>query len=83
MAGTAWENTEYRSYEFADKTGQDPSASLVELPDSRRRRHGPEVPPTDAEMRAMRDAYETVLNEEISICLEKIAQQAETNKSAI
>ncbi|KAI1304014.1 histidine phosphatase superfamily [Xylaria venustula] len=78
--GTGWENTEYRSYEFADETGQDPDASLRELPESRRRRNGSEIPLTDAEKREMRAAYEVVLNRDLKLCIDRIAnQQVEVN----
>ncbi|KAI0394232.1 phosphoglycerate mutase-like protein [Xylariaceae sp. FL0594] len=82
--GTAWENTEYRSYEFADKTGQDPNASIVELPESRRRRYrgAQPQPPTDAEMRALRHTFETGLNNDVSRCLQMIAQKTETKSAA-
>ncbi|KAI1147715.1 histidine phosphatase superfamily [Nemania diffusa] len=73
--GTGWENTEYRSYEFVDKTGQDPNASLEELPESRRRRQGSEIPLTDTEKSEMRAAYESQLNIELKACIEKVAQQ--------
>ncbi|KAI3335542.1 phosphoglycerate mutase-like protein [Ustulina deusta] len=79
--GTGWDNTEYRSYEFADETGADPNASLRELPESRRRR--PEIPLTDAEEREMRAAYETVLNHDLKQCLERMARkQAEASSEA-
>ncbi|KAI0816192.1 phosphoglycerate mutase-like protein [Xylaria sp. FL0064] len=73
--GTGWNNTEYRSYEFADETGEDSNASLRELPESRRRRQGSEISLTDAEKREMRAAYETVLNHDIKLCVERIAEQ--------
>ncbi|TGJ88202.1 hypothetical protein E0Z10_g602 [Xylaria hypoxylon] len=75
LAGTGWDNTEYRSYEFADETGQDPNASLKELPESLRRRQGSEIPLTDTEKREMRAAYESVMNEGIKHCLDTISQQ--------
>ncbi|KAI0973280.1 phosphoglycerate mutase-like protein [Xylaria arbuscula] len=73
--GTGWENTEYRSYEFADETGQDPDARIRELPESRRRRSGSEIPLTDTEKREMRAAYEVVLNRDLKLCIERIADQ--------
>ncbi|KAJ8125030.1 hypothetical protein O1611_g8610 [Lasiodiplodia mahajangana] len=73
--GTGWENTEYRSYQFKDTTGQDPNASIEELPESRRRRQGSEIPYTDTEMREMRAAYESVLNRDLKECFEKIARK--------
>ncbi|KAI0541979.1 histidine phosphatase superfamily [Xylaria digitata] len=73
--GTGWENTEYRSYEFADKTRQDPNASLAELPESLNRRRGSEIPLTDAEKREKCSAYESVLSEELKICLDRISEQ--------
>ncbi|KAI0469061.1 phosphoglycerate mutase-like protein [Xylaria cf. heliscus] len=79
--GTGWYNTEYRSYEFADKTGQDPNASLEELPESRRRREGTEIPYTEAEHRERRAAYEKVFDQELKACIDIIAQRqaADTN----
>jgi hypothetical protein len=79
MIGTGWDNTEYRSYEFVDKTGEDPNASLAELPESRRRRHESEIPLTDAEQREMRAAYDTVFNEELKETIERIAAKNGTN----
>ncbi|KAI0421638.1 histidine phosphatase superfamily [Xylaria grammica] len=73
--GTGWENTEYRSYAFADETGQDPNASLAELPESRRRRQGSEIPLTGTEMREMRAAYVDVLTQELRECIDRVAQQ--------
>lgn len=40
--GTAWLNTEYRSYEFVDPAGQDSHAKLVETRESKARRAGAE-----------------------------------------
>ncbi|KAF6819306.1 phosphoglycerate mutase family protein [Colletotrichum sojae] len=37
---TGWKNTEFRSYTFADETGEDPEALLVETEESWRRRQG-------------------------------------------
>ncbi|KAI1129385.1 histidine phosphatase superfamily [Nemania abortiva] len=73
--GTGWENTEYRSYEFVDKTGQDPNASIQELPESRRRRQGSEIPLTETEKREMWAAYEIVLNRDIKMCIDRLAQK--------
>lgn len=47
--GTAWENTEYRSYEFINPDGDDPEASLRETKASWRRRRGSAMPLTEAE----------------------------------
>ncbi|KAI8635626.1 phosphoglycerate mutase-like protein [Xylariaceae sp. FL1651] len=80
--GTGWENTEYRSYKFADQTGQDPNASLEELPESRRRRQGSEIPLTEAEQMEMRAAYETVLEHDLKECLDRIALQAAAKNAA-
>ena len=38
--GTAWLNTEFRSYEFVDPAGGDPNASVVETEESKARRAG-------------------------------------------
>ncbi|KAI0405106.1 phosphoglycerate mutase-like protein [Xylaria palmicola] len=80
--GTGWENTEYRSYEFSDKTGQDPHASLTELPESRRRRQGHEISYTEAEQREMRAAYEALGEQGLKECLDRIAQQANGTNGA-
>ncbi|KAI0204542.1 phosphoglycerate mutase-like protein [Astrocystis sublimbata] len=79
--GTGWVNTEYRSYEFADKTGQDPNASLVELPESCRRRKGSEVALTDAEKREWRAAYDEMFEEELKDCIEGFAKRQATVKT--
>lgn len=76
--GTGWNNTEYRSYEFADETGADLNASLRELPESVRRRKGSEIPYTETEKREMRAAYEAILNHDIEDCFKKVAK-ASTN----
>ncbi|KAI1184221.1 phosphoglycerate mutase-like protein [Nemania serpens] len=76
--GTGWANTEYRSYQFVDKTGEDPNASIEELPESRRRRQGSEIPLTDAETRELRAAYHTVLDRDLKECIEKVARQQAT-----
>jgi broad specificity phosphatase PhoE len=47
--GTGWANTEVRSYEFADPSGEDAGASLVETEESKARRAGTEKPLTVAE----------------------------------
>lgn len=78
IAGTGWANTEYRSYQFVDKTGEDPNASIEELPESRRRRQGSEIPLTDAETRELRAAYHTVLDRDLKECIEKVARQQAT-----
>ncbi|KAI0864446.1 phosphoglycerate mutase-like protein [Xylaria cubensis] len=79
--GTGWLNTEYRSYKFVDKTGQDSNASLEELPESRRRRKGALVPYTDAEMMEMRAAYEEVFNQDVKHCVDVIAKREAAAKS--
>lgn len=73
--GTGWRNTEYRSYSFADKTFEDPNASLEELPESRLRRKGHEIPLTDAENRELRAAYDEQNSSDVELCLRKIAEQ--------
>ncbi|KAI0120488.1 phosphoglycerate mutase-like protein [Hypoxylon sp. NC0597] len=62
--GTGWENTELRSYEFADPTGQDPNASLKETQPSWRRRRGSAIPLTETEQMQIRQAFQTLLDEE-------------------
>ncbi|KAI1434738.1 phosphoglycerate mutase-like protein [Xylaria sp. CBS 124048] len=74
--GTAWENTEYRSYEFADKTGQDPNASLAELPESRRERPGlAEIPLTQAKSLAIRTVFEAGMIRDVQECVEKLGHR--------
>lgn len=49
VTGTAWENTECRSYEFDDPEGADPTASVHETKLSWQRRRGDAVPLTSTE----------------------------------
>ncbi|KAI1403868.1 phosphoglycerate mutase-like protein [Hypoxylon fuscum] len=62
--GTGWENTELRSYEFEDPTGQDPSASLKETTPSWRRRRGSAIPLTETEQVQIQQAFQARLDEE-------------------
>ncbi|KAI1387477.1 phosphoglycerate mutase-like protein [Hypoxylon trugodes] len=62
--GTGWNNVELRSYEFADPTGQDPGASLKETQPSWRSRRGSAIPLTETEQQQLRQAFQTVLDEE-------------------
>ncbi|KAI1380375.1 phosphoglycerate mutase-like protein [Hypoxylon crocopeplum] len=62
--GTGWSNTELRSYEFEDPSGQDPNATLKEIQPSWRRRRGSAIPLTETEQRELQEAYETALAEE-------------------
>ncbi|GAP88305.1 putative phosphoglycerate mutase [Rosellinia necatrix] len=79
--GTGWNNTEFRSYEFADQTGQDPNASLRELPESRQRRKGSEIPFTAAENMELRAVYERVNAADVKLCTQRIAEkEAEAGK---
>lgn len=52
--GTGWTNTEYRSYEFADPSGQDENASLRETRESARRRRGSAVGLSETEQNELR-----------------------------
>ncbi|KAI0382130.1 phosphoglycerate mutase-like protein [Hypomontagnella monticulosa] len=65
--GTGWENTELRSYEFEDPTGQDPNASLKEIQTSWRRRRGSAIPLTETEQLEIRLAFEAMIEEEFQI----------------
>ncbi len=47
--GTAWQNTEFRSYTFTHE--DDENASVVETPESREKRRGLETPLTADEQR--------------------------------
>lgn len=51
---TNWKNCEYRSYKFADATGKDEDAKLVETDESWRRRRGSEARLTDQEQDELR-----------------------------
>jgi len=55
--GTGWLNTELRTYEFADPSGQDANASLRETKPSWRRRRGSEVPLTSTEQLQKGEAF--------------------------
>ncbi len=63
--GTGWDNTEFRSYEFADPSGRDEGASLRELPASWRRRRGSAVGLTETEQRELRAVMNAHLEKEI------------------
>jgi broad specificity phosphatase PhoE len=58
FTGTGWANTEFRSYEFVDKTGGDQNASLIETKESRARRVGSTKPLTADEQRELRASAE-------------------------
>lgn len=60
FAGTGWQNTEWRSYEFV--SGEDEEASLRETKESRERRRGMETPLTETEQRELRSAREREWN---------------------
>ncbi|KAI1777125.1 phosphoglycerate mutase-like protein [Hypoxylon cercidicola] len=62
--GTGWDNTELRSYEFEDPTGQDPDASLKETNPSWRRRRGSAIPLTETEQIQIQQAFQAQLVEE-------------------
>ncbi|WYZ37873.1 hypothetical protein EsH8_II_001379 [Colletotrichum jinshuiense] len=54
---TGWENTEFRSYEFADPTGQDPNAFLKETDESWERRQGDATRPTPDQQAELRQTF--------------------------
>ena len=54
VPGTGWENTEYRSYEFADPSGEDETASLRETKESAERRRGNATELSATEQRELR-----------------------------
>lgn len=56
--GTGWANTEFRSYEFIDATGEDGNASVQETRESRERRRGTEKPLSADEQRELRASAE-------------------------
>ncbi|KAH8903119.1 phosphoglycerate mutase-like protein [Coniochaeta sp. PMI_546] len=64
-AGTGWDNTEYRTYEFVDPSGQDPTASLKETHPSWRRRRGSAIPLTETEQRELRAVEQRYLEKEL------------------
>lgn len=51
---TGWANCEYRSYQFADPTGDDEDAALLETKESWQRRQGDAKPLTITEQRQLR-----------------------------
>ncbi|KYK55004.1 phosphoglycerate mutase family protein [Drechmeria coniospora] len=51
---TGWDNCEYRSYQFADPSGADDEAALVETEESWRRRKLSTKPPSPTEQRELR-----------------------------
>lgn len=67
---TGWQNTECRSYEFKDPTGEDPDAKLQETKSSWRRRRGSAVGLTDTEHRQMRQVVQDMVEEENRVDLE-------------
>ncbi|KAJ1325468.1 histidine phosphatase family protein [Microdochium nivale] len=73
--GTGWVNTEIRSYQFADASGQDPNASLRETQPSWGRRRGSQVPLTAAEQAQRLEAFSNEMNAHTSL-LEKKRQSA-------
>lgn len=54
LAGTGWDNTEYRSYEFDDPEGDDPEARIRETKPSWRKRRGSAIGLTSTEQQQMR-----------------------------
>jgi hypothetical protein len=61
---TGWANTECRSYEFKDPTGQDPDAALQETKSSWRRRRGSAIPLTETEHQQMREMVQKMVEAE-------------------
>ena len=64
--GTGWENTEFRTYEFVDPSGNDKNASLRETRPSWRRRRGSEIPLTETEQRELRAVEQKHLEKELA-----------------
>lgn len=75
ITGTGWLNTELRTYEFADPSGQDVDASLKETKPSWRNRRGSEVPLTLTEQLQKGEAFGQEVAEQSSQ-LEKELQAA-------
>ena len=61
--GTGWENAEYRTYQFADPSGQDPEASLRETKASWRQRRGSAKGLTATEQRELKVALRPRIEE--------------------
>jgi broad specificity phosphatase PhoE len=55
---TGWSNCEYRSYQYVDATGADEDAALLETEESWQRRQGDVKPPTQTELREMREVVQ-------------------------
>ena len=53
VIGTGWANTEFRSYQFTEETGD--NASIVETAFSRERRRGTEKPLSKTEQMELRE----------------------------
>lgn len=56
-AATAWDNCEYRAYQFVDPTGEDPDAAIKETEESWRSRLGETKVPTPEEQAELRRTY--------------------------
>ncbi|TDZ25504.1 Phosphoglycerate mutase-like protein [Colletotrichum orbiculare MAFF 240422] len=54
---TGWENTEYRSYTFADDTGKDPNAYFTETQESWERRQGDNTRPSPEEQAELQRVF--------------------------
>ncbi|KAK2730054.1 phosphoglycerate mutase family protein [Colletotrichum kahawae] len=54
---TGWENTEYRSYNFADSTGKDEKALFTETQESWNRRQGEKTRPTPEEQAELQRVF--------------------------
>ncbi|KAK7736523.1 hypothetical protein SLS53_006954 [Cytospora paraplurivora] len=67
VAGTAWKNTEYRSYEFVQPDGDDTEAFIRETKTSWTRRRGSDIPPTEAEQQEWREAIIASYNQHFAI----------------
>lgn len=73
-AGTGWKNTEWRSYEFVDASGQDADARLRETSASWQRRRGSAVPLTETEQEELAATHMGEMQEELDRV--EVARQA-------
>ncbi|KAK3939078.1 histidine phosphatase superfamily [Diplogelasinospora grovesii] len=79
--GTGWDNTEYRSYRFADPEGKDEEAKLQETDVSWRRRRGSAKGLTDTEMMELKAAVQGKMKKDIEEVL--AAQEKEEQRDGV
>ncbi|EJT80641.1 phosphoglycerate mutase [Gaeumannomyces tritici R3-111a-1] len=80
-AGTGWKNTEWRSYEFVDASGEDPDAKLRETSASWERRRGSAAPLSETELEELAAAHMDEMQEELDrVEVLRQAREAESKK---